>query len=327
MFLDKLYKYASTGALQEWSIEVEENRYRTHSGQTDGAITVTEWTTCSGKNGGKLNETSPSEQALKDAQSKWQKKFDREQYRLSPEEAKSADGKFLEPMLAHKYLDHKKSLDFKKGVYLNTKYNGQRAVGQPNGIFSRKGKKINTLAHIENVIAKVFDKYPSIKLDGEIYNYELRQNLGKLISAISKKAPTSEELETAVQYGQYWIYDICDGVIIRTDSTYAFKRSKGLLKYKSFIESEFKIVDVLEGEGNLAGKVGKFELVADNGELFRAAPIGTHDVWEQWWNDRENIINKGYMGTVKYKELTPVTERGGGVPNHSKLVAIRDYYE
>lgn len=49
----KLYKRTSTGATQVWWQEIENDKYRTHSGQDGGAIVVSEWTTAKPKNEGK----------------------------------------------------------------------------------------------------------------------------------------------------------------------------------------------------------------------------------------------------------------------------------
>ena len=42
------------------------------------------------------------------------------------------------------------------------------------------------------------------------------------------------------------------------DKEYESKRSKSLLKHKSFIDEEYTILDVVEGEGNKTGMVGSF---------------------------------------------------------------------
>jgi hypothetical protein len=44
MLLDKIFKQTKTGATQEWTIEVVDNKYRTHSGQVGGIINTNEWT-------------------------------------------------------------------------------------------------------------------------------------------------------------------------------------------------------------------------------------------------------------------------------------------
>ncbi len=66
MKLKTIYKKTKTGATQEWTIEVDGNKYRTHSGQVGGAITTNEWTVVYGKNIGKANGTTDSEQAFKE---------------------------------------------------------------------------------------------------------------------------------------------------------------------------------------------------------------------------------------------------------------------
>ena len=114
-----------------------------------------------------------------------------------------------------------------------------------------------------------------------------------------------------------------EGAIVRTNGVYENKRSKHLLKYKTFVDDEFEIVNVIEGEGNLTKKVGAFELKDSRGVLFRSSPTGSHEYWEQMWQDKNNLIGK--MATVKFKELTPLTERGGGVPSFGKVIAIRNY--
>jgi hypothetical protein len=50
MKLETIYKKTKTGATQEWTIEVSDNKYRTHSGQDGGQITTNAWTVVYGKN-------------------------------------------------------------------------------------------------------------------------------------------------------------------------------------------------------------------------------------------------------------------------------------
>ena len=58
MKLPTLYKRTTTGATQSWEIEIEEDKFRTISGQLEGKKITNNWTTCEGKNVGKKNETS-----------------------------------------------------------------------------------------------------------------------------------------------------------------------------------------------------------------------------------------------------------------------------
>lgn len=108
-----------------------------------------------------------------------------------------------------------------------------------------------------------------------------------------------------------------EGQILRTNSLYENKRSKSLLKHKSFVDAEFKILGVEEGKGNHAGKVGRlnFEI---NGKPFDAAVNGDWEYIERLWRSKDGLIGK--TATVKYFELTP-----DGIPRFGKVIAIRDF--
>ena len=108
-----------------------------------------------------------------------------------------------------------------------------------------------------------------------------------------------------------------EGQILRIDAPYENKRSKNLLKHKSFVDGEFEIKGVEEGKGNLSGKVGRlnFEI---NGKPFDAAVNGDWEYIEKLWHSREGLVGK--MATVKYFELTE-----DGVPRFPKVIAIRDF--
>ena len=58
-----LYKRATNGKINQWTVEVDLNKFRTIAGYHDGVQTESEWTICEGKNIGKKNETTPEQQA------------------------------------------------------------------------------------------------------------------------------------------------------------------------------------------------------------------------------------------------------------------------
>lgn len=377
MKLPTLYKRAVTGALLEWTIEIDGNRHRTLSGQVGGAITPTEWTTCKAKNTGRANATTDEEQALKDARSKWTKKQDREQF--VEDKSKVDQKKFVQPMLAQNYSDRVNTPAFQQAlktgnVSVNLKLNGARCVASKDGLFSRKGSEWKSCPHIQTALQPLFQEFPDLVLDGELFNDSLRQDLGSIISLVSKKKLTDNDLKKSADVVEYHVYDIVDtnenyyirherlrgliqrlshpqikfverfqvktteeiddflsqyeqagheGLIVRVNEVYENKRSKNLLKHKSFTDDEFLIVGVEEGFGNLSGKVGAFILEDTRGVRFNSSPTGSHEYWEELWTNRDKLIGK--YATVKYKELSPVTERGGGVPSFGKVVAIRDY--
>lgn len=107
-----------------------------------------------------------------------------------------------------------------------------------------------------------------------------------------------------------------EGQILRTDSKYENKRSKSLLKHKTFNDAEFTILGVIEGKGNLTGKVGKLQFEID-GKPFESAVNGDWEYLAELLK-RNDLIGK--KATVKYFELTE-----DGIPRFPKVIAIRDF--
>ena len=107
-----------------------------------------------------------------------------------------------------------------------------------------------------------------------------------------------------------------EGQMLRTNAVYEGKRSKSLLKHKSFVDADFTILGVVEGKGNLTGKVGKLQFEI-NGKSFESAVNGTWEYLTELYS-RNDLVGK--IATVKYFELTE-----DGVPRFPKVVEIRDY--
>lgn len=119
MTLPTLYSRTSTGAIQNWTIEVKDDAYCTHFGQVDGKQQTTAYTICKPKNEGKMNATTGAEQALKEAQALWKKKKDGGCF----ESINDIDSiTFTEPMLAKKYEDYADEIEFP--VYSQPKLDG-----------------------------------------------------------------------------------------------------------------------------------------------------------------------------------------------------------
>ncbi len=85
-------------------------------------------------------------------------------------------------------------------------------------------------------------------------------------------------------------------------------KSANLQKLKLFIDSEFLIVDIEEGEGSFEGLAIMVLQVGD--ETFKANPMGTHEYKAQLFQDREQHIGRWY--TVRYQSLS---EKGIPVGN------------
>ena len=154
-----------------------------------------------GKNIGKSNETTPHEQAISEAKSRYRKKMDQGYETEIPTDLTKANNNsmgFPKPMLAHP-IDKVKLVEFP--AYFQPKLDGHRAiVTKKDGkmvMYSRQGKPINSMGHILDHLEKEVDE--GVFLDGELYLHGVElQSIGSLI----KKKQTGSENVT------YHVYDI-----------------------------------------------------------------------------------------------------------------------
>ena len=123
-----LYKRTTVGKIQEWRVEVDGNKFRTISGQQNGKQVTSEWTVCAGKNIGKANETSPEDQAAKEALAKWTKKTEKH---YSVDIGAIDTDKFRKVMLAKKWDDYP---ELARDAYSQPKLDGIRCVGNKDGM-------------------------------------------------------------------------------------------------------------------------------------------------------------------------------------------------
>lgn len=368
MKFETLYSRTSKGAVQIWTIEVDDEnpQYRTHHGQQGGKIQVSEWFTCEAVNVGKSNERTAMEQTLATAKSIFDKKM-KGKYFINLEQIDKVE--FITPMLAHNWKDFAKKVEYP--VVCQPKFDGMRAVISKAGAFTRNGKPWLTIPHIVNALAPVFEKYPDIVFDGELYNHDFHDDFDKISSLVKKKKPTPADLIESAEKVQFWCYDlaikgmdltdrgieigkifrefnldenvfkhvigtICEdsddldfmfdtyvsngyeGQMIRIcGSFYEFKRSGNLLKRKDFIDSEYRIIEVGEGNGNRTGMAGFMILEREDGVQFNSNIKGSRDFLKELFYNKENLVGK--FATVKYFNLTP-----SGIPRFPYVIKIRD---
>lgn len=197
-----LYKKAKNGKIQQWEIWTSGSTIKTRAGQVGGKLTESSDPILEGKNIGRSNETTPEEQAIAEAQSKYQKKLDQGHIfnmedALEDKVSDSVGGGFF-PMLAHSY--DKRGKEIKFPCYIQPKLDGLRAPYE-NGFFSRSRKPFKTMKHLhDELIAAGLE---DVQLDGELYHHELRNDFEEIVSAI--KRASSENPNT--QKVQYHIYD------------------------------------------------------------------------------------------------------------------------
>lgn len=350
MFLPTLYARTNTGAVQTWIVEIDGDKYRTIYGQLDGKLQTTDWTYTQFTNLGRANERTPTEQADFEAKAMWKKKKDSGYY----EDVADIDKqKFVEPMLAKKWDDRKDKIKFP--VYCQPKLDGLRAVISKNGAFTRNGKQWVAIPHILKALEPVFDRYPDLILDGELYNHDLHDDFNKITSLVKKVKPTTKDLAECEKLVQFHWYDTAsdqytfrqrknwmevlfnrfnldgpirlvptyfvesqeeldklygefldngyEGQMVREDKPYEFKRSNFLLKRKEFEDAEYKILDIIEGDGNKNGMAGAMVFENHLGHRFNSNIKGDRAYLLELLVNKDQYI--GQMATVRYFNLTP----------------------
>lgn len=243
-----LYSRTATGAIQEWQIVVDGNSYYVTAGQQNGKQVTSEPTICEGKNIGRANETTPSEQAYSEAEAKWEKKL-KTGYTTDIKKIDECVA-YIEPMLAKNFEDRLDKIDWNEGVFVQNKYNGARCVATyENGrvvLKTRKGEEYISVPHINKDLEKFFADYPSAVLDGELFSYEYRQKLNELMSIVRKtKKITTEDLQKSEEMVCYYIYD-CYNIGPATDVCVKYSSRKKRLdellpkysKYYRKVETE-----------------------------------------------------------------------------------------
>jgi ATP-dependent DNA ligase len=261
------------------------------------------------------------------------------------------------PMLAHKFVDHKKKVEFP--VYVQPKLNGMRMLFDGENGWSRGNKEVipEVIQHLKfdtggfildgelmlpnNVLLQesmtAIKKYRpelSPKLLYHVYDivdselpYAKRQ---QIIHDILHTAPSNvvrvptweafNEVDVMVWHKSF-VRDGFEGTMIRNpDMPYEIgKRSYSLLKLKDFVDAEYRIVAVTDGDGSDVG-LAIFELETDSGERFNCRPEGSQENRADLFKNRRELVGK-YL-TVRYQELSK-----DGIPIFPVGVSIREWGE
>jgi DNA ligase-1 len=110
-----------------------------------------------------------------------------------------------------------------------------RAVITRNGAKSRNGKPWATIPHILEALEPVFEKYPDLILDGELYNHDLKHDFNKMSSLIKKQKPTKDDLVESAEMVQFWWYDTAS-------DKHTFRQRKNWIKT---IKENFNLPDCI----------------------------------------------------------------------------------
>ena len=191
-----LYGKDSKGELRVWSIYTEDADVVVKHGKLGGKIQDKRYTTES-KNIGKANETTPTEQALLEAEAKYVKQL-KSGYFPTKEEA--LDFVEFTPMKCHSFNDYFNKLEYPCNA--GVKLDGMRLMVDAEGnAWSKQGETLELPLHWVGVKELAIEMGG---LDGEVYA-GLKNNEGlslqKIISAFRKPNNDTHKL-------QYWVYDI-----------------------------------------------------------------------------------------------------------------------
>lgn len=355
MKLPSLYSRTAKGKVEIWTIEIQGDSYRTISGEyPDGKMSESKWKKRFAKNTGKANATTVEEQAVKEAQSKWDKKAKSGYF----ENVKDVDNAyFIEPMLAEKFelkKEKKKGtiareflgktiihrvLDFP--VVSQKKYNGTRFIRSIKGAHSRNGEQFHNSDHIVKSTQPLFDKYPELVLDGEQYNHDLRHALNRLarvVSVVRKPKDLTPELrdesESTVRYYVYDGYGF-EGI---TEQTPYLKRIEGLrkllkgVKYVVIVESVIcNNYEELDKEYNLYVSEGyEGQMIRISTSIYAHGPNRTENLLKRkHFEDGEFKVVEIQEGEGNWagKAKTIVCETANGKRFNSNILGDEDYLE
>jgi DNA ligase-1 len=109
--------------------------------------------------------------------------------------------------------------------------------------------------------------------------------------------------------------------MVRLNRPYENKRSKFLLKRKEFMDAEFIIKGVREGEGNRKGTAGYMEFVNAQGKYFKSNIKGDFGYLKEVYKERHTLVGK--TATIKFFNYTP-----DNIPRFPYVINInREKYE
>ena len=264
--LDPLYKRDSKGKVRIWTMQVGFNNdneagIRTISGLVDGQKVTSEWNLTEAKNVGRSNATTAKTQAEFEAKAEWTKNVDKD-YFVDANDIDSYTA--FKPMLAHDFT----KTPVTSGI-TQPKLDGIRMVVNTRGLYSRSNKEIVAVPHIAEALADFIKDHPTVTLDGELYNHELKDNFQKITSLVRKTVNLgADELAESKELVQYHIYDMFDSA--NPDMTFmqrynwiqknvhlVNKKAVGIHLVPVAICETSEEIDVMYGEYTQAGYEGQ----------------------------------------------------------------------
>lgn len=124
-----------------------------------------------------------------------------------------------------------------------------------------------------------------------------------MIRAVPSFAVNSDE-EIEERLGEY-LEAGYEGQMLRVDKApYEPKRSKNLIKHKTFEDEEFEIVDIIEGKGNWQGYAKRIEIRLPDGSTQHAGMRGTFKFAKELLENKDEYLEGNSQVTIRYQNKT-----------------------
>ena len=324
---------------------------RSIAGIQEGKLVTSGWNMTEPKNVGKVNATTCITQALAEAQASWDKKSEKEYFAdinlidtyekfkpmLAGDYTKRPQAQgWSQPKLdgircianqsglwtragkeitscPHIWESVKPFLDANPGVTLDGELYNHELKEDFNKITSLVRKLKSTPEDIAESASLVQYHVYDCSVENMLFidriklAYRAKSDCVKIVK--TDFASDQEQLDEL--YASY-TEDGYEGQMVRNNTLYQQnKRSNDLLKRKEFITEEFRVVTMLEGQGNWAGHVKHFGLLLPNGQTCGAGVRGKQEVLKDLW-EKGDTPN---WATLRYFGLTP-----DGVPRFPVVI-------
>lgn len=205
-----LYKRSNAGSVMQWKVSVLGTTISVVYGIAGGALQATSEEIKAGKNVGKKNATTPEQQAILEAESRWRKKQEREGYVQDYDRAArgmrdSAGG--VPPMLAQPLKVAVKHLKFPCDA--QRKYNGVRCLAVVDKgkttLWSRRQMQIFGVPHVVKAYDEAFcGDTGTYIFDGELYRHGW--SLQRISGYVRKKSETKPGFAEL----SHFVYDLAN---------------------------------------------------------------------------------------------------------------------
>ena len=224
--------------------------------------------------------------------------------------------------------NHEYKEDFNKITSLVRKQKPVRSAKETDKAFAKKEAKWqeSLIESADKIQYWVYDmpKLNDVINEKTLFDFRMTELKDKLITrkdciVIVETNEVYSEGNLDNLYGQY-LEQGYEGQMIRNDVGYdANKRSKNLLKRKDFMDAEYKVIDIDEGNGNRSGTAKHLVCYCEKtNQQFNSNIKGSFDYLKEIYDNRKEYIGK--FATIKFFQLTP-----DGIPRFPYAIAFRDY--